>query len=83
MGIKNYKTKSKLFGYQIGLHNDDIYIAVPKKYFTGDNAIRVICEDEEKVYTESDHEHETSFKDKFKPENNYVIYYFKWKHYEN
>lgn len=79
--MKIYKTKSKLFGYQIGLENGDIYIAIPKKYFTGDNAVKVICDGEEKTFLESDSEHETTFKDKFKPQNNYTIYYFKWKHY--
>lgn len=81
--MRPYKTKSGVLGYSIGLQNDDLYIAVPKKYFTDScDSIDVIFDNKMKTFVVSQHEHETTFKDKYKPQNNYTIYYFKWTTYE-
>ena len=84
--MKIYKTKSKLFGYQIGLNNDNLYVAVPAKYFKGDNAVRIVVingTETELIKTvlAEDREYETTFKDKFKPDENYLLYYFKIKEF--
>jgi len=79
--MKNYKTKSKLFGYQIGLANDNLYIAIPKKYFTNGQAVEVTCEDEKKIFTQEDKQAEATQKDKFNGGMNYTLYYFLWKQY--
>jgi len=79
--MKLYKTKSKMFGYKIGLRDDHIYIAVAKKYFDGpkmDGVVEIDCEGERKVVTADQRVSEATFKDKFHPDNNYTIYYFKW-----
>ncbi len=79
--MKQYSTKSKLFGYQIGLNNDNLYIAVPKKYFTNKQAVEVNCDGEKKIFTENDKEAETTQADKFGRGMNYTLYYFLWKKY--
>jgi len=79
--MKNYKTKSKLFGYQIGPANDNLYIAIPKKYFTNGQAVEVTCEDEKKIFTQEDKQAEATQKDKFNGGMNYTLYYFLWKQY--
>jgi len=81
--MKNYKTKSKLFGYKIGLNNDNLYVAVPKKYFATNPVIEIECEDEKKVVTENDKEAETTQRDKFNGGMNYTLYYFLWKKFNN
>jgi len=80
--MKRYKTKSKMLGYKIGLHDDHIYVAVAKKYFDGpkmDGTVEIECEGEKKLVTVSDKSLEATFKDKFHPAKNYTLYYFKWK----
>ena len=84
--MKNYKTKSKLFGYQIGLNNDNLYVAVPSKYFTNNQSINILVMNENiielsKLVTINDKEQEVTLKDKFKLNNNYLIYYFRIKEY--
>lgn len=77
--MKNYKTKSKIFGYKIGLNNDNIYVAVPKKYFKDNQVVQVTCEDEIKIFNEDNKIIETTQKDKFNGGMNYTLYYFLWK----
>lgn len=77
---KVYRTKSKLFGYQIGLNNDNLYCAVPAKYFK-DNSIQIVCEELTRTVLDTDRENETTFKDKYNPNKNYLLYYFKLKEY--
>lgn len=79
--MKKYTTKSKLFGYKIGLNNDNLFVAVPKKYFANGQSVEVKCEDETKIVIESDKVSETTQKDKYTGEMNYTIYYFLWKEY--
>jgi hypothetical protein len=75
--MKKYNTKSLMLGYQIGLNNDNIYVAIPKKYFK-ETGVSVTCNGETKVFIESDKETETTLKDKYKPDSNYTLLYFKW-----
>lgn len=80
--MKLYKTKSKMFGYKIGLNDDHIYVAVAKKYFDGpkmDGVVKIDCEGEQKIVTADDKASEATFKDKYHPESNYTLYYFKWR----
>ncbi len=79
--MKSYKTKSKMFGYKIGLNNDNLYIAVPKKYFANGQVVEVNCEDKKKIFTEEDRQAEATQKDKFNGGMNYTLYYFLWKQY--
>ena len=76
--MKEYKTTSKLFGYNIGLNNDNLYIAVPKKYL-GNGSIQVTCDGESKVFKDEDVAQEVTLKDKFDPEINYTLCYFLWR----
>lgn len=76
--MKQYSTKSKLFGYQIGLNNDNLYIAVPKKYFT-DEVVEVECDGEKKTYGVEDKVLEATQLDKFGKGMTYTLYYFLWK----
>lgn len=79
--MKKYKTKSKMFGYKIGMNDDHIYIAVAKKYFDGermDGVVEINCDGEKKIVTVEDKVREITFKDKYHPESNYTLYYFKW-----
>ena len=80
--MKFYKTESKLFGYQIGLNNDNIYIAVPKKYFDKHKTVMVMNNGVAKEYFAKDRAGEATLKDKFKPTKNYTLYYLLWKSYE-
>lgn len=81
--MRPYKTKSAVLGASLGLNNGDLYIAIPKKYFTDDSKeIDVVFNGESKKFTIAQHEHETTFKDKYKPNNDYTIYYFKWTKYD-
>jgi len=75
--MKAYKTKSKLLGYQIGLNNDHVYVAVPKKYMAN-GCLSVTCQGETKTFLETDKEQEATLKDKYKTGANYTLYYFKW-----
>lgn len=77
--MKTYKTKSKVFGYKIGLNNDNLYVAVPKKYFENNQIVQVVCDDETKRFSEDDKIIETTQKDKFNGGMNYTLYYFLWK----
>ena len=75
-----------MFGYQIGLNNDNLYVAVPAKYFANGQSVSIQVFDGNKVeiskvVIDTDRESEATFKDKFKPENNYKLYYFKIKEY--
>lgn len=79
--MKQYKTKSKMFGYKIGLMNDNLYVAVPKKYFANGQAVEINCEGEKKIVIEIDRQAETTQKDKFNGGMNYTLYYFLWKQY--
>lgn len=78
--MKNYKTKSTLFGYQIGLNNDNLYVCVPAKYFK-DESVNILIDGVSKIVIASDREQEVTFKDKFNPAKNYELYYFKIKEY--
>ena len=78
--MKNYPTKSKLLGYNIGLNNDNLYIAVPKKYL-GSGSIQVTCDGESKVFKDEDVAQEVTLKDKFDQGKNYTLCYFLWKDY--
>jgi len=80
--MKNYPTTSKLFGYNIGLNNDNLYIAVPKKYI-GEKPIEVTCDGESKIFTNEDVAQEVTLKDKFDQEKNYTLCYFLWKIFDN
>lgn len=79
---KIYKTKSKLFGYKIGLNNDSLYVAVPKKYFDKDEVIQIQCDGIAKTVMKEDSVQEVALKDKYKQEENYILYYFLWKKYD-
>ena len=68
-----------MFGYKIGLNNDNLYVAVPKKYFKDNQVVTVVCEDEIKLFSEDDKIIETTQKDKFNGGMNYTLYYFLWK----
>jgi len=81
--MKNYKTKSKMFGYKIGLANDNLYVAVPKKYFANGQVVNITCEDESKVVTDKDKVMETTQADKFGKGMTYTLYYFLWKTFNN
>lgn len=76
--MKNYKTKSKMFGYKIGLMNDNLYVAVPKKYFDNGQAVEIECEEIKKIVSEDDKQTETTQADKFNGGMNYTLLYFKW-----
>jgi hypothetical protein len=75
--MKNYPTKSLVLGYQIGLNNDHVYVAIPAKYFSS-GAVNVVCQGESKLVTEDMKEMETTLKDKYKKGQNYKLLYFKW-----
>lgn len=75
--MKNYPTKSLMFGYQIGLEDDHLYVAVPAKYFFS-GAVNVNCQGENKIFTADDKAIASTFKDKFKKGKDYELYYFKW-----
>lgn len=75
--MKKYTTKSKMFGYKIGLNNDDIYVAVPEKYLLKE-AVEITCDGKTKVVTMSDRAHQATFADKFNKGMNYTLVYFKW-----
>lgn len=77
--MKTYKTKSKVFGYKIGLNNDNLYVAVPKKYFENNQTVQVVCDSEVKRFSGDDKIIETTQKDKFNGGMNYTLYYFLWK----
>lgn len=78
--MKLYKTTSKIFGYKIGIRDDRLYVAVPKKYFdTKDGMVNVFCDGDSKMVTESDKVREATFEDKFKRGQQYTLYYFFWK----
>ena len=85
VGVKNnmkkYKTKSKMFGYKIGLLNDNLYVAVPKKYFINDQAVEIECDGEKNIVMESDKQAETTQLDKFGKGMTYTLYYFMWKEF--
>jgi hypothetical protein len=83
MAIKFYPVESKLFGYQINLGNDNLYIAIPKKYFKKYSSIIAMNDGDSKEYTIKDIAGEATFKDKFKPTKNYTLYYLLWKSYDN
>lgn len=83
MALKFYKTESKLFGYQIGLNNDNAYIAIPKKYFKKYNSVIAVSGGIKKEFRASERHQEATFKDKFKPTKNYTLLYFLWKNYDN
>lgn len=71
-----------MLGYKIGLNDDHIYVAVAKKYFDGpkmDGVVTIDCEGVQKVVTADDKVSEATFKDKYHPNANYTLYYFKWK----
>jgi hypothetical protein len=76
--MKKYKTKSKMFGYKIGLQNDNLYIAIPKKYFI-DEVVEVECDGEKKTYSVEDKFLEATQLDKFGKGLTYTLYYFLWK----
>lgn len=80
--MRKYQTKSKIFGYKIGLNNDNVYIAIPKKYFK-DGGVQVTCEGETRVFSEEDKKGEATQKDKFNGGMNYTLFYFLWKSYES
>ena len=70
-----------MLGYKIGLNDDHVYVAVAKKYFDGpkmDGVVIIDCDGQQKTVTADDKVSEATFKDKFHPETNYTLYYFKW-----
>lgn len=70
-----------MFGYQIGLNNDDIYVAVPQKYFDGpgmDGLVNICCDGQNIMVTAEGKTSEATFKDKFHPGENYTLYYYLW-----
>lgn len=67
-----------MLGYKIGLNDDKIYVAVPKKYF-GKEAVTIVCDGVEKTVLAEDRASEATLKDKFNPDKNYTLYYFLWK----
>ena len=77
--MKKYITKSKLFGYKIGLLNDNLYVAVPKKYL--DQPVEIICEGDSKIVTSDDSVHEITHDDKFNRGLSYTLCYFLWKEF--
>lgn len=84
--MRPYKTKSKLFGYQIGLNNDSLYVAVPSKYFKDNNSVEIQVVDGltveiSKTVIESDSEQSVTLKDKFKQDQDYQLLYFKVKEF--
>jgi hypothetical protein len=78
--MKNYTTKSKLFGYDIGLLNDNLYVAVPKKYLLKEG-VKITCDGVSKVVTLADSAYEVTLADKFNKGMNYTLCYFLWKVY--
>lgn len=76
--MKHYKTKSKMFGYKIGLNNDNLYIAIPKKYLKKD-VVEVECGGEIKLYSLDDTIIEATQKDKYNGGMNYTLCYVLWK----
>lgn len=81
MIMKIYNTKSKMFGYKIGLNNSNIYVAVPKKYLDGpkmDGTVLIKCDNKERLVTENDICWNATFDDKFKPGTQYTLCYFLW-----
>lgn len=75
--MKVYKTTSKVLGYKIGLHNDYLYVAVPKKYFRA-GSVLVVSDDKSKIFTLEDKEMESVFKDKYDSTKDYPVVYFLW-----
>lgn len=71
-----------MLGYRIGLLNDDLYIAVPKKYFDNNEPVEVTCEDTTKTYLAEDRATEATQSDKFGKGMTYTLYYFLWKKYD-
>jgi hypothetical protein len=76
--VKKYKTNSLIFGYRIGLDNDNFYIAIPDKYFKDTNQIEVQCQDKVAIIDVKNKAQEATFEDKFKPHTYYNLYYFLW-----
>ena len=83
MAIKFYPFESKLFGYQINLGNDNLYLAIPKKYFKKYSSVIAVNDGIKKEYTIKDKVAENTFKDKYNPKKDYTIYYFLWKTYDH
>lgn len=79
--MKQYNTTSKMFGYKIGIHNDNIYVAVPEKYFRNGETVEVTSFEEKRVYSINDKAAETTFPDRFGKGMTYKLYYFLWKAY--
>lgn len=75
--MKNYPTKSLMLGYQIGLENDHVYVAIPAKYFFS-GAVNVSYQGQSKLFIAEDKACSATFKDKFDKNKNYELYYFKW-----
>lgn len=70
-----------MFGYKIGLNNDNIYVAVPKKYFDDpqyEGVVLISCDGKTKEVVAKEREHEATFDDKYNKGMVYTLYYFKW-----
>ena len=80
--MKNYKTKSGMFGYNIGINNDSLYVAIPKKYLVKE-AVEVTFNGDKKIFTIDDVEGETTQKDKYNGGMNYTICYVCWQKFNN
>ena len=77
--MKQYPVRSKMFGYKIGLSNDNLYVAVPSKYFKGNQIVEVICDNESKIYSQEDKVLEATQADKYGRGLTHTLYYFLWK----
>jgi hypothetical protein len=78
--MRNYITKSKMFGYQIGLLNDNLYVAVPLKYLEL-GEVKVTCEDESKIVSMKDEVIRLTHDDKFEAGMTYTLIYILWKEF--
>lgn len=70
-----------MLGYKIGLTNDDLYIAIPKKYFDKYEIVQAECDGIKQAYVSDDRVAEATQSDKFGKGLTYILYYFLWKKY--
>ena len=71
-----------MFGYKIGLMNDNLYVAIPKKYLEKE-PVNATCDGESKTFTIDNVEIEATQKDKFNGRMNYQLCYVCWKKFNN
>jgi len=76
-----YKPKTLFTGFRIGLHDGNLYVAIPNKYFRN-GGVEVEFDGEVRGFNQKDALTERSFNDKFKHGEHYTLYYYFWKKVE-